>query len=261
MIELSNVCGLPIYFNEETGDISYGEEVACSKSEDIVLSDVIPVLLNKYLKYPEKIYQCFHDVVHNDDTNESDNGLSYDIIRIPFGLLGVEYIKTHIYHSKFKKGKFSCVIEIISGELTVLLQKNADEQEEYSLNTDVEEANIITLEKGDKFSIPTGYYYTFVNAGREHVVFSIISSAEHSIADYATLEKDKGLAFYIISKNAKIEVVANPKYKLLNELVMGTWKDLRSSLKDKFSLGFDETSPIYSLLKSKAKFLEEIIAA
>ncbi|BCX13665.1 MAG: hypothetical protein KatS3mg085_197 [Candidatus Dojkabacteria bacterium] len=55
--------------------------------------------------------------------------------------------------------------------------------------------------------------------------------------DYTSIQKERGLAFYLISKNARVEIVPNPKYKI---------KFPANYLKHK------------KLLKEKEFFLEEL---
>lgn len=263
MTELSDICGLPIFLDEETGEISYGDEVVCFESKEIELNEIVPVLLNRDLRYPEQIYKHFRNVVHSRDTSTLPQNVSYSIIKIPQGLLGIEYIKTHIYYSEYKKGKHSSVIEVIAGSLTVILQRNSELQDEYAVSKEVEEVIVITLNKGERLAIPTGYFYTFVNAGTTAVVFAFVTSNNHEQVDYTQLQREKGLACYIISKNAKIEVVTNPKYRIISKLKKRTWKNLEDDLKEKFNLTNSDRpleGPLYDIFKEQSEILEEVLA-
>ncbi len=261
MIDLSDVSGLPIFLDEETGEIHYDSCITCQQYYDVVLSEIIPVLLNKYLKYPEQIYRHFKKIVMSEDIDYMGDEFTYDIVKIPYGLLGIEFIKTHIYYSARIEGKFSCFVEVLNGELTLVLQKNSDEQEYYAFNTLVDEIKIIKLQKGDRAAIPTGYLYTFINTGTSQAIASIVVKSNLAKIDYTMLNKEKGLAFYIISKNARLEVVANPKYRVLERPKPRAWKDMPDSEKAKFV--FEQTfgkSPLYTFVKQNKSIVSEALA-
>ena len=107
----------------------------------------------------------------------------------------------------------------MQGELTAIMQKNLVKEDEWQFDTGVEDLSILILKKGNKLAIPTGYFYTFINTGSVPLILSKLSSlSRESTIDYEILKREKGLACYIISKNAKIETVANPKYKVGSKL-------------------------------------------
>lgn len=212
MIDLSDLCGLPIQFDNDNSTFLLSEDLSCEGEIKVKLSEITPILLNKYLRYPEFVY------THRRNISSKDffcDGVSYDLMHIPFGLLGIEYIKTHVYYSDRVEGKYDCIVEVLQGEMTVVLQKIEPKLDEWQYNTGVEDLSIIVLRKGHKLAIPTGYFYTFVNTGSVRLLISRISAIHrHAPVDYEILKREKGLACYIISKNAKIETVANPKYKV-----------------------------------------------
>lgn len=216
MIDLNEVCGLPVQFDNENSTFVLSPELNCEGEYKVKLSDIVPVLLNKYLKYPEIVYTHRRNITF--EGFEAD-GISYDLMHIPFGLLGIEYMKTHVYYSNEEQGKYDCIVEVIQGEMTAVLQKNQPKVDEWQFDTSIDDLSILVLRKGHKLAIPRGYYYTFVNTGSVPLIISkVSSSSRNSVIDYATLRREKGLACYIISKNAKIETVANPKYKVPSKL-------------------------------------------
>lgn len=225
MVDLSYISGLPIQLDEDTNTIYYNDTVDFVSEEDIGLQEIIPVLLNKFLKYPEKVYTQ-HSKVTRSDFDYTNKNISVDLVMLPFGLLGIEYIKTHIYFSEFVENKYACFIEVVRGEVTVLIQKNKDNPDPYAFNTFVEKIDIINLSEGDRLAIPTGLYYTFINTGNAQTVFTVAHSGHHKNIDYSKIQKEKGLAFYIISKNARLEIVANPKYRIQCEPVRGYFRKL-----------------------------------
>lgn len=216
MIDLSEVCGLPVQFDNENISFVLADDLNCDGEDQVKLSEIVPILLNKYLKYPEVVYKHRKNIFFKDN---QPNRISYDMICIPFGLLGIEYIKTHVYYSPEVVGKYDCVIEVLQGEMIVVMQKNQPKEDEWQYDTYVEDLAIVTLKKGHKLAIPTGYFYTFVNTGNSFLIISRVRSKQSATPiDYSMLRREKGLACYIISKNAKIETVANPKYKVTTKL-------------------------------------------
>jgi oxalate decarboxylase/phosphoglucose isomerase-like protein (cupin superfamily) len=215
MIDLSEISGLPVRFDEETLELVFGRVANCTSEIHVSITDIMPILLNKNLRYPEKVYKHFCNV----NLQKQGEGIGsldyrYDIFVVPYGLLGVEYIKTHIFYNDPVEGKYDCVIEVLSGELTVLLQRNTDRGNVLSFDTFVENVYIVKLKKGEQLVIPTGYFYTFINTSSAPVVFSKITHKNKSVLDYSKIKRERGLAFYLISKNARIEIVPNPKYKV-----------------------------------------------
>ncbi len=178
----------------------------------IRLQHILPALLNKSLFYPEKVYSEYFDIFHKKDLKIfNENELHYEILLIPAGLLGIEFIKTHIYFSKATQNKVACVVQCLHGKATILLQKNKP-KEQFDLFTSVKEGYLITLRRGEKITIPTGYFYTFINTTNSSVVIARIFK-KHGIINYNLLNKEGGLAYFAIRKNARTEIVFNPRYK------------------------------------------------
>jgi oxalate decarboxylase/phosphoglucose isomerase-like protein (cupin superfamily) len=216
MIDLQEVSGLPIQFDPENSTFILAESLNCDGEDRIKLSEIVPILLNKYLKYPEVVYTHRKNIC---ESGVDQDGVSYDLMYIPSGLLGIEYMKTHVYYSQEVSGKYDCVVEVLQGELTAVLQKNESKSDDWQFNTGVQDLSIIVLKKGHKLAVPTGYFYTFVNTGTTPLLISKLTATQRkSLIDYEMLKREKGLACYIISKNAKIETVANPKYKVSSKL-------------------------------------------
>jgi oxalate decarboxylase/phosphoglucose isomerase-like protein (cupin superfamily) len=204
-------CSLDIDFDTKNKTIKYGNGVQFANKNKVELQQLSPVLLNRYITYPKTIYEEHIKVCEESDMIFYNNNISHDIFCIPSGLLGIEYIKTHIYYSDYNHNTISSVIEVYRGSITVIMQKSSLSIN-YSHNNIVEEIHIVTLEIGDKLVIPSGYYYTFINTGERTAIFSRVYK-NNQVADYTLLKKERGLAYYCIRKNAKCEVVKNPSYR------------------------------------------------
>ncbi|MFQ5492942.1 MAG: glucose-6-phosphate isomerase family protein [Candidatus Dojkabacteria bacterium] len=251
MVDLSDTCCLDIGFDPNNNSLVFSNDVTQKKSKRILLKNLSPALLNKSLHYPEMVYEEHVQVFHIEDNGIPEKGLYFDIICIPAGLLGVEYIKSHIYFSPNDKegGKCSTVIEVHHGNLTVIMQRNLP-REEFDIHTAVEEGLIVKLSKGEKLAVPQGYFYTFINTEVDPVVFVRIHRG-NGVVDYSILKKEKGLAYYCIRKNARQEIVKNPVYRevpqirrikpnaFLDEFGLETGTSLYLQLRDNTSIFLD----------------------
>jgi len=231
MIDIAEVSGLPLKFDADSEKFIFDSDIAFDSEYYVPLQEISPILLNKYLRYPERVYKHIKNI-HTSGTPENDT--SYDLIYLPFGLLGIEFIKTHVFFSEYSDGKSGCIVEVFYGNLTVVIQRNREKEDPYQMETYVEDINIITLKKGERLAIPTGVYYTFVNTGIVPVIFSKIVSKGSAQIDYSTMRRERGLAYFLISKNAKIEIVANPKYKISCQLKCSTLRRLMNDASSPF---------------------------
>lgn len=212
MLDLQNICELPIQFDTETGKFVLDESLNCDNDRDVRLTEIIPILLNKYLKYPEIVYTRKKNILKKGD--KAGAHVSFDLLSLPAGLLGIEFSKTHIYSSTESEGKYAAAIQVLSGEMYAIIQKNKPHEDQFQMDTFVDDFMILNLKKGNKLLIPSGYYYKFINTGNSTLILSKLSSDNNKPLNYELLRREKGLACYVISKNAKVETVANPKYKV-----------------------------------------------
>mgnify|MGYP000685405739 CR=1 FL=1 len=216
MIDLIDLCSLPIYFNDKDSKIVFGDNVLHDLDNTIYLTNLRPALLNKSLVYPVEVYEESQNVRLSNHDGLIGDDLEYDLILLPEGLLGIEYIKSHIFYSGADTaGQISCLVEVLLGKLCIILQKNGDFNN-YTSELQVEQGLYVELEEGQKAVIQKGYYYTFINISSAPVIFARAYS-QKGIADYSTL-RDKGMAYFCIRKNARAEIVKNPKYRNVPEI-------------------------------------------
>lgn len=213
MVSLQDTCCLDISFDPENNHLIFSEDVTPAKSQKVMLSSLIPALLNKSLHYPELVYEEHIQVFNTHDRFIPEKGIYFDILCIPAGLLGVEYIRSHIYYAPViaSEDKCSTIVEVHHGVLTVIMQKNMH-KDEFDIHTSVEEGLIVNLRKGEKLAVPQGYFYTFINTQEQPVVFVRIHKGSGAI-NYDLLRRERGLAYYCIRKNARREIVQNPIYR------------------------------------------------
>jgi len=213
MFNLQDSCCLDINVDLDSNRLICGDKVKHSGYNRVKLQNILPSLLNKSLSYPENVYDVYKKVFSEDDVKIGESDISMDIMYLPQGLLGIEFVKTHIYfNSTADPGKLSCIVEVQYGILTVVMQKNKENTDPYDIEAQVEEGFMVKLHKGEKLAIPQSYYYTFINTEELPVIFVRIYRKE-GIADYNLLRRERGLAYYCIRKNARQEFVLNPTYK------------------------------------------------
>lgn len=218
MIDLRELCSLPIAFNNNKQTLIFGDEIEIDSSQKIPLKSLIPSLLNKSLVYPVEVYEEHLNIRHKNDYDKFGSSIEYDLISLPEGLLGIEFIKSHVYYSpEDNSGKASTIVEVVYGTLTILLQKNAERSEEFYFQTNIEDGLIITVKKGEKAVLPKGYYYTFINTKSTPVIFARIFRNKGQ-ANYMDFQKEQGMGYFCIRKNARCEVVKNPRYKIIPEI-------------------------------------------
>jgi oxalate decarboxylase/phosphoglucose isomerase-like protein (cupin superfamily) len=249
MLDLLDFSSLDIHFDLETNALLYGENIKCNSCQKVTLKHLSPILLNKSLIYPEQVYEEYKGIYYQQDENLLNGCISYDLINLPAGLLGIEYIKTHVYYSPldYADDKVSCIVEVLYGNLYILMQKNSP-KDELEFYTRVDAGYLVKLKQGDRFVVPEGYLYTFVNASENNVLFSKVYK-KCSIIDYAMLKKERGLAYYCIRKNGRQEIVHNPFYKNTPEIIELA---INTSI---FNSDIEVSKPLYESIKLKMDFL------
>lgn len=213
MFNLQDSCCLDINVDLDSHKLICGEKVKHQGCNRVKLQNILPSLLNKSLSYPEDVYDVYKKVFNEADLNVATSDVNFDIMYLPSGLLGIEFVKTHIYfNSSIEPGRLSCIVEVQYGVLTVIMQKNKPRVDIYDIEPHVEEGLLIKLHKGEKLAIPQGYFYTFINTEETPVIFVRVFKRD-GIIDYNILKRERGLAYYCIRKNARQEIVLNPTYK------------------------------------------------
>ena len=216
MIDLKKFSGFTLLLDSTKNRLIFNLLGSSSYESDVVvsLSDLFPILLNKNIQYPQKVYRKYTNVAA-DYFNPRQT--KFDLYLIPYGLLGIEFIKSHIYYTPDNNKSISALVQCYHGNLVILMQKHnysiKTDHLDYFVPTSLEDVKFVECKPGESITIPSGYYYTFINTGTEPVVFSKLSYKDSIQVDYKNFKKEKGMALFIISKNAKVEKVSNPKYK------------------------------------------------
>ncbi len=199
-IDLQGSAGFPVvYDNEELlfKNFSYKKKVI------VGIDDTRSQLLNKELDCPEIFYEKYKGI----DSNKifESKKIKVNIYTIKPNLAGIEFVKTRVTRCK----KYPRIIEVLYGSASILLQQYKSPKENRVLK--------IQAKKGQKIIIPAGYDFVAVNARQNHILIIAEIMYIHAISR-VVLDDNSGMAYYIIRKNAKQEIVRNPNYKIVNEL-------------------------------------------
>ena len=251
MINLQDLLSFPSLFDKKDNSLIFPSNVSFSRSSTITLDDLRPILLNRTLMYPKDVYTEFVDVYFNKDYEKYNKyDLHFNIIVIPTGLLGIEYNKTHIFFQEKSKTKLCCLVEVIFGYATIVLQK-IKPKDKYQIGTEVEEVVIIKAQKGDKIPIFSGYMYEFINTKNIPLILSKIF-VDVKI-DYSQIPREQGLAYYIIRKNARQEIVKNPRYRVIPRVI------LKKGVRDNTELKFNTGIPLYQQLVKNSRLFFNLL--
>ncbi len=209
-IDLKQSSGLPIFYS---GEDLQPQGLTINGISTICIDDIRSQLLNEELNCPEIFYKKYKDI-DKDDVFKNQN-LRINIYLIFPNLAGIEYTKTFATRCT----KRPRILEVIYGGGTVLLQKY-----DSPIKNRVIKAQI---KKGQKIIVPTGYTCAIVNSRQtSNLIVLEIHDREHS--PKVVLDDKGGMAYYIIRKNAKQEIVRNPDYKIVNEPEKVEWDSILS---------------------------------
>ncbi len=199
-IDLKGTLGFSVVYDGEElllKDAQYKEKLTIS------IDDIREQLLNKELDCPEVFYTKYKQI----DTNNlfADKKLKLNIYVIKSNLAGIEYVKTRATRCS----KYPRIFEILYGSTTILLQRYKSPKENRVIR--------IQAKKGDKVIVPSGYDLVVANP-RQSTTLILVEIMNIKASPRVTLDDNSGIAYYVIRKNAKQEIVRNPNYKIVNEL-------------------------------------------
>jgi oxalate decarboxylase/phosphoglucose isomerase-like protein (cupin superfamily) len=199
MIKFDSMLNLPLAFDSQSHSLIFDENIIRVKNvKRYKVRNLRKYLLNRELKYPDDIYLTYRKVRNLAEKRK----FHVDITIIPENLIGIEYTKTvPKFVNQSKYGMYR-MITILNGSATLIIQSEG----EYP-----QDIYIVKLDKKHHIYIPQGYYYQFINTRSIPVVLAEFYMKDIDQAFH--LKQRKGMAFYIICKNAKQEIVQNPNYK------------------------------------------------
>ena len=230
-IDLKKTSGFPLFYDGEdlqVKDLSFKEITATT------IDNIRPQLLNQELACPEVFYKKYKQL--DLDNIYASKGLKITFVVLKPNLAGIEFVKTRATRCN----KYARLIDIVYGGATILLQRYRTPKDNRIIK--------INTKREQKVIIPPGYCYVIVNTRQNtNLIYAEYSSI--NAKPKVVLDGKNGLAYYIIRKNAKQEIVRNPNYKIVNEPEKLDW--------DKIILNFGitpKTPIIKQIIRKYEKF-------
>lgn len=209
-IDLKRSSGLPLFYSEEE---LQPQGLSLSGTTIVCIDDIRSQLLNEDLNCPEIFYKKYKDL-DKDEVFKSKN-LKINIYLIFPNLAGIEYTKTFATRCLRRPR----ILEVIYGGGTVLLQKYDSPIKNRIIKSQVK--------KGQKIIVPQGYTCSIINS-RQTSNLIVLELIARDVSSRIMLDDRGGMAYYIIRKNAKQEIVRNPEYKIVSEPEKVQWEDIIS---------------------------------
>ncbi|MEK7140434.1 MAG: glucose-6-phosphate isomerase family protein [Patescibacteria group bacterium] len=142
------------------------------------------------------------------------------------GTVGEEYIKTY---GHYHVSDFLETYTVIAGEGIMLMQIRKTDQAGAPIDDEIKEVRAVFARTGSKIAIPERAGHLMVNTGKSWLVTmddspvnfdkkDEASRPEH--ADYKSVKKLRGFAYYVVKKNGEPTFVKNPNYKNTPEIII-----------------------------------------
>ncbi|MFA5623037.1 MAG: glucose-6-phosphate isomerase family protein [Candidatus Dojkabacteria bacterium] len=209
-IDLKRSSGLPLFYSEEE---LQPQGLTISGTTTVCIDDIRSQLLNEDLNCPEIFYKKYKDL-DKDEVFKSKN-LKINIYLVFPNLAGIEYTKTFATRSLRRPR----ILEVIYGGGTVLLQKYDSPIKNRIIKSQIK--------KGQKIIVPQGYTCSIINS-RQTSNLIVLELIARDASSRIMLDDRGGMAYYIIRKNAKQEIVRNPEYKIVSDPEKINWESVIS---------------------------------
>ena len=240
MIDLSNVSGLPIWLDLGNNMLTFGKETERICPTVKYTKDIKSVLMEEPKSDNQEVYYAYRGIsLHKDKDLFQDCQLRYDIIVIPPGTLGQEYVKTKGHeHEKIPgtEHTYPEVYLVLHGKINYLLQHRKTDDE---LGI-IDEVLVIEAASDDKVLIPPDYAHFSINADTETAVIANLVGTNFSSL-YENIEKLQGAAYYLVKDNEKNGFVRNRLYRRVPNIRYLEPKDYPD-------LGILKDIPAYSMM-------------
>ena len=166
MIDLTDLAGYPLKFDEESCGLSLDAHLRQPGYSTRELDALRPVLLDPDCDGPEVIYWMYRDICRPEDAALGEaHGLRYDLSAFRSVMLGREYMKTSgHYHPPIPgtRAAYPEVYEVLYGEALYVMQRVADYCAA-ATETTVEDVIVARVCAGQKIVMPPGYGHVTIN--------------------------------------------------------------------------------------------------
>jgi glucose-6-phosphate isomerase len=215
MVDLSEVAGMPLKFDERTCHVSFGKGMRRPSYDTRELDALRPVLMDPDAVGPEVVYWMYRNCGRLVDAALLEAyDLRYDVSAFVSARFGPEYMKTSGHYHPDIPGQriaYPEVYEIIYGEALYVLQKVADYGAPPA-RVQVEDIIIARVRAGQKAIMPPGYGHVTVNTLDRPLVMSNWVSDRFS-SFYGSVEECQGFAQYVVERDGEPAYVKNERYK------------------------------------------------
>ena len=166
--------------------------------------ELSPVLQNPEAQGNDLAYWVFSEVSTN-----GDKWVNMTIV--DSGGYGGEFTKTFgHYHSVNVNETY----HFVEGNGIFMLQKKHFENGKWTPNK-VDEVILLTMKPGEEVIVTPEWGHSWSNIGSLPLITFDNWASGHRPEDYEHIEKLRGMAYYLINKNGKAEIEANPNYENL----------------------------------------------
>jgi glucose-6-phosphate isomerase, archaeal len=144
---------------------------------------------------------------------KEENGLRYDITRIPAKMLGKEFVKTKGHtHAGF----YGEIYAVLEGEGFYLMQKGDGEK--------IEDVCVVKAKKGDIIKVPAGYGHVTINPSDKELKMANWVKKEDK-GNFSLFENNHGACYFYIESpsspagsSGSASWIKNENYKNVPEL-------------------------------------------
>lgn len=216
-LDLSNISGLPIAIDQETGRLidlagtvywdGPGQRCFGDLRAVVAAPDAVEAIAD------DVAYYTYRDVRQWDETGLAANGLRYDVTVTLPGEIGGEHIKTagH-YHALDVNGvSWPEIYDVLSGEAAFVLQKTEGDP---SGDPEVTRGVVIVAGPGDRLVIPPDYGHVTVNIGTTPLVVAdlVATTSSNHYQGYAARQGGAVRIMAVPGEDDAFEAEWNPAY-------------------------------------------------
>lgn len=208
-VDLKKSAGFSLFLDDEqlsTLDMQYED------FGEVGIDQIKPQLLNEELTSPEIFYYKYLGFDH--EGIFASKRLKVNAYLIPPSFAGIEFVKTRAT----RLASHPKIMEVIHGGGAVIMQKF-----EKSGKGDIIFSKI---GKEQKFVVPGGYDVVLINTRTVPMV--VLEVYSQDTKHVSQLDSMKGMSYYVIRKNAKLEIVKNPRYREVDHYRKVIWEEVVS---------------------------------
>ena len=252
MVDLSNISGLSIFLDWQHQQLRFTDKILIETTKQRIVREMRDVLLDQPSISDSTTLYVMYDGVSKKNGSPSGSSvrLRYDLTLIFPGQLGREFIKTagH-YHSLSHDNIHSYpeLYEVLYGTLHFILQKRGGGNER------IEDAVLVSSERGEKIIVPPDYGHVAVNPGNDPLVLANWI-ADECTSDYKTILEYGGGVYFEKKSNGSYRLMKNRNYKNIPTLRMIKTDIGRASIFD-----FQDIPSLYNILFEKPNTLNWLL--